>query len=182
MSEPYIGEMRMFGGNFAPLSWARCDGQLLSISQNDALFALIGTTYGGDGVNTFALPDLRGRIPIGMGAGPGLSNRVIGESSGTENVTLTEQNTPKHSHALLATLSDVSSASVNSSVVPGKPVTGSNPSFYVHPADGKTPPTPVTLAPSACSQTSGNQPHNNIMPSLCVTFIIALFGIFPTQS
>src|SRR3954468_21133588 len=102
MADPYIGEIRMFGGNFAPAGWAFCSGQLIPISENDTLFNLIGTTYGGDGQSTFALPDLRGRVPIHMGTGPGLSTHIIGEAAGVESVTLLTQNMPPHTHAMVA--------------------------------------------------------------------------------
>jgi microcystin-dependent protein len=172
MSNPYIGEIRMFAGNFAPLDWALCNGQLLAISQNEALFNLIGTTYGGDGQNTFGLPDLRGRLPVHQGQGPGLSNYVIGEITGTENVTLTTQQIASHNHTVLGA-SAASSASPSGSVYAGGQ---GNINLYVATA----PSTP--MAAGMVQPNSGGQPHNNLMPFLCVNFIISLFGIFPSQT
>ncbi|MEP6848647.1 MAG: tail fiber protein [Acidobacteriota bacterium] len=170
MADPFIGEIRIFAGNFAPQSWAFCDGSLQAISQNDTLFALIGTTYGGDGVQTFALPDLRGRVPIHQGQGPGLSSYVIGQVSGTENVTLINTQMPQHTHI----------ASANSATgTAGTPANG----FWA----GTAAPTYNTTAdapmnPAATNSAGGNQPHENMHPFLTVTFIISLFGIFPSQN
>jgi microcystin-dependent protein len=179
MSDIYLGEIRMFGGNFAIQNWAFCNGQIMSIAQNSALFALIGTTYGGDGITTFALPDLRGRLPENQGQGPGLPPVVLGERAGVEYVTLTPSNLPSHTHSLNATLTDVSSPSINGNVLPGKPTSGADPFFYTAP--GTPSPNMVMLPPTACAISGGNQPHSNMMPSLCVTFIIALQGIFPSR-
>lgn len=181
MSEPYVGEIRMFGGNYAPSGWALCNGQLLPIGEYQALYALIGTTYGGNGTTTFALPDLQGRIPVGEGSGPGLTPRTIGQSAGSEMVTLTVATIPGHSHPLLATKSAVSSASVTSSVVPGAP-TVAGAKFYTTPVSGEPDPTRQNMAAGACAAMGGSQPHDNIMPSLCVSFIISLSGIYPTRS
>jgi microcystin-dependent protein len=171
MSNPYVGEIRMFGGNFAPAGWALCNGQLLAISQNDTLFNLIGTTYGGDGQNTFGLPDLRGRLPVHQGQGPGLSNYVMGELTGTENVTLTLNQIASHTHT-------VSGASAASSASPSNAVYAGgqgNINLYVATA-------PATPMATGMVQNSGSGlPHNNIMPCLAVNFIISLFGIFPSQ-
>lgn len=182
MSDPYLGEIRMFGGNFAPANWALCNGQLLSISQYSALFSLIGTTYGGNGTSNFALPNLQGRIPVGQGQGPGLSNYTIGQMAGSEAVTLTSETMPAHTHILCATLTNVSSPSINASVVPGKPTDGNNPHFYTIPASGKPAPVIKAFPPSACTNAGGGQPHDNMMPSLCVNFIISLSGIFPSRN
>ena len=119
MQEPYLGDVRMFGGNFAPRTWAFCDGRLLSISQNSALYSLLGTTYGGDGITTFALPDLRGRVPVGQGQAPGLSNYVMGQRAGTEQVTLLMSNLPSHNHGLFATQQDANTSTVGSTVLTG---------------------------------------------------------------
>ena len=171
MSEAYIGEIRMFGGNYAPQNWAPCDGRLLSIAENDVLYALLGTTYGGDGVSTFGLPDLRGRLPIGMGQGPGLSPRVQGQSMGVENVSLTVAQTPAHTHTFAA--GGASSSASPQNLVPAA-ATGL--SFYA------SAPTPSAwLAPGTVETVGGGQPHGNVMPSLAVGFIIALAGIFPSQ-
>lgn len=172
MGTPYIGEIRMFGGNFAPAGWAFCDGQLLPIADNDALFTLIGTTYGGDGLTTFALPDLRGRIPVHQGTGPGLSTRVIGESGGVENVTLTLNQLPVHSHAPRATTN------------PG----GAGPSGAIWAKaanevyDDETLSDLVPMLNTLVQVTGGGRPHDNMAPFLAVSFIISLYGIFPSQS
>lgn len=172
MSEPFVGEIRIFAGNFAPLGWAFCDGQLLAISQNDALFSLVGTTYGGDGRNTFALPDLRGRVPIHMGSGPGLTPRNIGSRGGSEQVTLTANQLPSHGHPIASSGASTSGTAVgnvfgNSSGVANVFAAGSG---------------AATLAPEANVAVGGGQPHNNLMPTQCVNFIIALFGIYPSRS
>lgn len=173
MSTPFIGEIRMFGGNFAPQGWAFCNGQLLPIAQYDALFALIGTTYGGDGQTTFALPDLRGRIPIHAGQGAGLSNRTLGEISGVESVTLTVNQLPAHAHALLGS-TDVSGQSSPAGNVLAQPSTID----LYRPATVPS----AALSPNAITSAGGSQPHDNMGPFLCVTFIIALEGIFPSQN
>ncbi len=176
MSEPFIGEIRMFGGNFAPVGWALCDGRLLSISQYQALFAILGTTFGGNGQTTFAVPDLRGRVPMNWGQGPGLSPRTLGEISGSENVTLLSTQMPAHSHSLHASGAqgdqfspegNVSALLVNSS---GQPEN----------AYSAVPNT--SMAPQAIGAAGGSQPHQNMQPYLCVSFIIALEGIFPSRS
>lgn len=181
MSDYYVGEIRMFGGNFAPQNWALCNGQILSISQNDTLYALIGSTFGGDGQTTFALPNLQGRIPVGQGQGGGLSNRVLGQMGGVEEVTLTPSTIPGHSHMLMATLADATSPTPSGSVIPGKP-TAASATFYTVPAQGKADPVARELATAAIAIDGGGQPHDNIMPSLCATFIIALAGIFPSRN
>ena len=165
MSSPFLGEIRMFGGNFAPRGWSLCQGQLLSIAQNDALFALLGTTFGGDGVTTFALPDLRGRIP--MHVGPGF---VAGQLSGTETVTLTSQQIPSHTHAPFANTAAAGTDPTNS-----LPAGGAGAWF----AAG-TPAIP--MAANMLGNAGGNQPHDNMMPYLAVNFIISLEGIFPSQN
>lgn len=171
MSEPFVGEIRMFAGNFAPRSWAFCDGQLLAISQNDALFSLLGTIYGGDGRTTFGLPDLRGRIPVHQGSGPGLTPRNIGHRSGSETVTLNTNELPPHRHELYA------SKQVSTSPNPTNNV------FARSVGDVYTPDlTPATMNAGVISQTGGSQSHGNVMPYLCVNFIIALFGIYPSRS
>ncbi|MBO9715032.1 tail fiber protein [Sphingomonas sp.] len=177
MTGYYLGEIRPFAGNFAPRNWATCSGQLLSIAQNNALFALLGTTYGGDGITTFGLPDLRGRVALSQGQGPGLTNRVLGEKSGTETVTLITQQIPQHNHAILATTAGGTAANP-SGLMPGTP--DQNGIFYLNsnvasPADAPLPADTIT-------NTGGNQPHDNIMPILAITYIIALQGIFPSQN
>lgn len=165
MSNPFIGEIRMFGGNFAPAGWAFCDGSLLPISQNDALFNLIGTTYGGDGVNTFALPDLRSRVPVHVG--PGFA---LGQSGGAETVTLTVNQIPAHSHVPQAKSTQGSQPSPQNNVWA---LSGSNQFTNTAPS--------ITMAANAMGQSGGSQPHDNMIPFLAVNFILSLFGIFPAQ-
>jgi len=169
MSQPFIGEIRMFGGNFAPAGWAFCDGSLMPISENDALFNLIGTTYGGDGQETFALPNLQSSIPLHQGAG-----FTIGEAAGTESVTLTTQQIPIHNHALMGSASTASSTDPAGNVAARLAVAG------VFPYGSDNP--PLSLAPQSVGPTGGSQPHDNMQPYLVVNFIISLFGIFPTQT
>lgn len=179
MAQPYLGEIRVFAGNFPPMGYAFCAGQLVSIAQNDALYALIGTTYGGDGVNTFGLPDLRGRTPLGQGQGPGLTNRVIGEKAGTESVTLSVPQMPAHQHAIVATTANgTTSLPANNFLA----ANGNNDAlFYI---DTLTAPGEVsaTLPADSITVAGGSQPHNNLMPFLTVNYIIALFGVFPSQN
>ncbi len=172
MAQPYIGEIRMFGGNFAPAGWMLCEGQLLPISENDTLFALIGTTYGGDGQSTFGLPDLRGRLPIHQGTGPGLSTRTLGEQNGVEDVTLTVNQLPIHTHlpAASAAFGTANDPAGNSWAV------ANGGDFYTSEAPS------VPLPADAIDAQGGSQPHTNLQPYLCVNFIISLFGIFPSQS
>jgi len=172
MSQPYVGEIRMFAGSFAPVGWAFCDGRTMPISENDTLFTLIGTTYGGDGQETFGLPDLRGRVPVHQGTGIGLSTRVIGEQGGVEQVTLTTQQIPPHAHQPVAAVAaattgtptnNVWAASAGPAFVTGQPFTAPMPTDVVTPA-------------------GGSQPHENRSPALAVSFIIALYGVFPSQT
>lgn len=162
----------MFGGNFPPAGWSFCDGSLLSIAEYETLFNLIGTTYGGDGQQTFALPDLRGRVPVHQGQGPGLSSYVIGQNGGVEQVTLTASQTPAHSHSLNASTSTASPAATPPLVLASSSTT----QFYGS-GGGVTP-----MAPDAIGIQGGSQPHENRAPSLAVSFIISLFGIFPSQA
>jgi len=180
MSTPFLGQISIFAGNFAPRGWTMCAGQLLSIAQNAALFSLLGTYYGGDGRTTFALPDLRGRIPLHQGQGPGLTNRVIGEQSGSENVTLISAQMPFHNHALNASNQPANKIDVTATALPG---TLSSPDFFYTVNDGSTPaPTSETMAGAACGIDGGSQPHANMMPTLTITYIIALQGIFPSRN
>ena len=169
MAQPYVGEIRMFAGNFAPAGWMFCEGQLLPISEYETLFNLIGTTYGGDGQSTFALPDLRGRIPLHFGNG-----FTLAETGGVETVTLTVSQIPAHSHPLLATGNLATTTSPQGNVASKTSVAN------VAPYGTDQPTTPVS--PSSISATGGSQPHNNFQPYLCVDFIISLFGIFPSQT
>ncbi len=172
MSEPFIGEIRMFGGNFAPRSWALCDGQLLAISQNDALFSLLGTIYGGDGTTTFGLPDLRGRIPIHQGSGPGLTSRQIGTKGGSETVAITTSHAPSHGHIIQA------STTAGNRSVPGGNFLGASPTVRVFRPVGPN----VDLNAASITNIGGGQSHANTMPFQCVNFIIALTGIFPSRN
>ena len=173
MSDPFIGEIRMFAGNFAPRGWAFCWGQLQSISENDALFTLLGTTYGGDGQTTFALPDLRGRIPVGQGQGPALTNRIIGQQYGAEEVVLLSSQMPGHTHALVASGTAATASSPAGAVVAAQP----NDLVFI---GGVTP--TVLMRTDLVAPDGGSQPHDNMAPYLCLNFIIALFGIFPSRS
>ncbi len=171
MGTPFIGEIRMFGGNFAPRGFAFCHGQLLAISQNDVLFSLIGTTYGGDGQSTFALPDLRGRIPVHAGQGPGLSSYVLGQSAGSETVTLTQGQFPAHTHAAQA------QSAAGNQPAPGGGIwaaSGLN-QFSANPPS-------AGMSPAAIGPAGGSLPHDNMMPFQVVSFIIALEGIYPAQN
>ena len=173
MSEPFVGEIRMFAGNFAPRGWALCDGQLLAVSQNDALFSLLGTIYGGDGRTTFGLPDMRGRIPIHAGQGPGLSDRRLGARGGSENVTLTVNQLPSHNHGLLKVSGDPANSVDPVGKVPGAPGIAD---LY---ADDLM---PVNMNTSAVVAVGGSQTHSNLMPFVCIHFIIALVGIYPSRN
>ena len=169
MAQPYVGEVRMFAGNFAPAGWMFCEGQLLPISENETLFQLIGTTYGGDGESTFALPDLRGRIPIHQGNG-----FILAETGGAEEITLTVQQIPAHTHAAMGSTSAATSSSPANNV----PARASTALVFPYGTDQ-----PLTnLGPSAVAPSGGSQPHNNFQPYLCVNFIISLFGIFPSPT
>lgn len=181
MSNAYIGEIRPFGFTFAPLNWAFCDGQLMSISQNSTLYAVIGTTYGGDGQTTFALPDLRGRATMHQGTGPGLTPRVIGQSFGTPNVTLISSQMPAHVHTLNAAQPALHGEALFTGT-PGPTV------LYSNSAPGKawhgeaSPPPYVNFSNKAISINGGSLPHDNLQPLLSVNFCIALYGIFPSQN
>jgi microcystin-dependent protein len=178
MSQPFVGQVCSFGFNFAPIDWMQCNGQLLPISQYQVLYTLIGTAFGGDGINTFQLPNLQGRVPVNQGQGPGLSNYVMGQPSGTENITLTTAGIPSHTHSV-ATSNTPGTTNVPSSGVflsdegPGTPaVTTYTPG---------APATQVALAGSAISPSGSSQPHENRQPFLAVNFCISMFGIFPSQ-
>jgi microcystin-dependent protein len=172
MGSPYIGEIRMVGFQFAPAGWAFCNGQLMAISENDTLFTLIGTTYGGDGQNTFGLPNLQSRVPLHMGTSSEGITYVIGEQAGVESVTLTTGQLPTHSHPFLATLSPGTQTNPpgNTTGQPNQiqPYIDDNPS--------------VAMASNAVLPVGGSQPHENMMPFLTINFIISLYGIYPPQS
>ncbi|MDF7801039.1 tail fiber protein [Pontiellaceae bacterium B1224] len=171
MAEPFIGEIRMFGGNFAPRNWAFCNGQLLSIASHDALFSLLGTTYGGDGRTTFGLPDLRGRVPLHVGSGPGLTPRPWGQKSGSEQVALSANELPAHTHTLPAYEGFAEQKSPEGHV-PAKAGDGEQ-NFSSMPAD-------TTLHNTGTA--GSGQAHSNVQPFICISFIIALYGIYPSRS
>ena len=172
---PYVGEIRMFAGNFAPNGWMFCEGQTLPISENDVLFQLIGTTYGGDGQENFNLPNLASRIPLHMGTGPDGTTYQIGEMAGTESETLTTQQIPNHTHAMFCS----SGGGTNSS----NPAAGvAAPSDIFQFSDNTAPTTQLGTPPFNSDIAGGSQPHENTQPFLCINFIISLFGIFPSQT
>lgn len=171
MSDPFIGEIKMFAGNFAPLNYAFCNGDLQAISQNDALFSLIGTTYGGDGQNTFGLPDLRGRLPVHYGQGQGLSPRQLGEMSGSENVTLNTNQMSAHNHGVIV---DSATGGLTN---PQNNLVGKSSATAYNTADVDS-----QMGNQSIGAAGGSQPHDNMMPYQCVTFIIALYGIYPSRS
>jgi microcystin-dependent protein len=168
MADPYIGEIRMFGGNFAPVGWAFCNGQLLSISEYSVLYNLLGTTYGGDGVQTFGVPDLRGRLPIHQS-----SAMPIGQSAGVESVTLTVAQIPQHAHAFLAVPADAEGGSPSGTAL----AQGSSGPLYA----AANPDKAQTMNAGVIGSSGGSQPHDNLQPFLCVSFILALEGVFPSQ-
>jgi len=172
MAQPYVGEIRMFAGNFAPAGWMFCEGQLLPISEYETLFNLIGTTYGGDGQSTFALPDLRGRLPVHQGQGSGLSSYTLAETGGAEAVTLTAQQIPVHTHPYVV------AAGAGNQISPSGNL--SSQSFNVTPYINDVP--GGAFNPAAVTPTGGSQPHTNLQPYLCVNYIVSLFGIFPSQT
>jgi len=181
MSNYFIGEIRMFAGNFAIANWSFCNGQLIGISQNTTLYALIGTTYGGDGVNTFALPNMQSRLPVHMGAGTGLSPYAIGQIGGTENVTLTAGTMPVHNHLLNATSSPANSQNISATSLPANTTGPLNVNFYVS-NTGTPAPTFGAMSNATVGLTGGSLPHENRMPSLCVTFIMSMTGYFPSRN
>jgi microcystin-dependent protein len=173
MADPFVAEIRIFPFNFAPKGWAWCDGQLLPISQNTALFSLLGTTYGGNGKSNFALPDLQGRAPMHPGQGPGLSLHDLGETGGSETVTLLESEIPSHSHSLGAQNIALGGVTSGAGAVLNRPASGN---LY-----DATSPQLVPMAPEALAPAGGDQPHNNLQPYLTFYFCIALQGVFPPR-
>lgn len=171
MSDPFIAEIRIFAGNFAPRGWAFCDGQLLPIAQNTALFSLVGTVYGGDGRTTFGVPNLQDRVPMHPGRGPGLSSRRLGEGGGVRNVTLTPQQLPPHTHPMTASLQPADDDDPSAAAVLAR----AEAPIYASTAG-------ATLAPEASTSQGGGQAHNNLQPYLALHFIIALVGTFPSRS
>jgi microcystin-dependent protein len=179
MAEPFIGEIRLFGGNFAPVNWAFCNGTLLSIAQFQVLFALIGTTYGGDGQSNFALPDLRSRVPVHQGTGGG-ATYVIGQAGGAETVTLLSTQLPSHSHQVAAAGGGTANIPAGSVILSNQtePSGGTPAPAYAAPNAATLTP----LAPQTIANNAGGQPHDNMQPFLTLNYIIALAGIFPSQS
>ena len=172
MAQPYVGEIRMFAGNFAPAGWNFCDGTLLAISENETLFQLIGTTYGGDGESTFQLPNLQSRVPIHMGKGPDGTTYQLAEMAGVETVTLSTQQIPSHNHSFLG------SASIATQQTPAGNIVAQSTLAKMYIQD--TADTP--LAANSIGPAGGSQPHDNMQPYLCINFIISLFGIFPSPT
>lgn len=168
MAQPYVGEIRIFAGNFAPAGWMFCEGQLLPISENETLFQLIGTTYGGDGQSTFALPDLRGRLPVHQGNG-----FILAETGGAEEITLTVNQIPAHSHPFIASSAAGGSSNTNNNTL----ATSVGNLYFSTPASS-----PGTMSASMVSPVGGSQPHTNFQPYLCLNYIISLFGIFPSPT
>lgn len=179
MGQPFVGEIRMFGGNFAPAGWMFCEGATLPISENEVLFQLIGTTYGGDGEETFQLPNLASRVPIHQGTGPGLSTYTLAQSGGTESVTLTTQQIPQHTHTPLVVSGSPGTAGTpsNSTVLADCSSTSVNTYLPFAAANAQ-----ITLAANTISQVGGSQPHENCQPFLCINFIISLFGVYPSPN
>ncbi|HTJ26129.1 MAG TPA: tail fiber protein [Candidatus Limnocylindria bacterium] len=175
MSTPYLGQIMMFGGNFAIRGWAMCNGQLLSIQQNPALFSILGTTYGGNGVSTFGLPDMRARAPLSQGQGLGLSTYVLGQQAGTENVTLLNANLPVHNHVVNASSVAGNAVTTNNSILASENP-GQKPDVY------STNTANTTMNPSMLQNAGGGLPVEIVQPFLCVTFLIALTGIFPSRN
>ena len=176
MADPFIGEIRMFAGNFAPRQWAFCSGQLMAISQNDALFSLIGTIYGGDGRTSFGIPDMRGRIPIHWGSGPGLTPRPIGQKTGVERVILNVTQIPSHTHAMQASQDSVSSVS------PANTVLGTFDAadqMYTESFDAAA---KGTMRSSSVMNAGGSSAHTNLMPYQCLSYIICLLGVYPSRN
>ncbi len=171
--DPYIGDIRLFGGSFAPRGWVLCAGQLMSISQFSAVFAVIGTTYGGDGVTTFAVPDLRGRIPVGQGTGPGLTPRVLGQQFGSETVTLLSTQIPSHTHNLEASTATAGEETPTNGVF----AQNGTDKFYVSAASGAE-----QLNPATIQLDGGSLPHDNIMPTTAINYIMCVEGIFPSRN
>jgi microcystin-dependent protein len=176
MSQPFVGEIRMFGGSFAPVGWHFCDGSPMPISENETLFQLIGTTYGGDGQETFNLPNLAGRIPVCAGTNPATgTNYIYGQMAGTESVTLTTQQMPVHTHPAMGSVDPATSNSPQNTIPASLPVAAGQLPY------GTDPP-PTGLQPSSISPVGGSQPHENTQPFLAISFIISLYGIYPHQN
>ena len=181
---PYIGEIRAFAGNFAPYGWQLCSGQLISISANEVLFTLVGTTYGGDGVTTFGLPDLRGKALVNQGQAPGLTNRTLGQAGGTETVTLLLSNLPQHNHNVNASTNPANSKSPTNNFL-AAPVDSTTPTTTMRtflPQTSTPPPTPVALDQTTIIAMGGSQPHENMIPIVTISYIISMQGIYPSSN
>lgn len=176
MSNPFVAEIRMFAGNFAPTGWATCDGQIMSISQNTALFSLLGTTYGGNGTSNFALPNLQDSAPIHQGQGPGLSNYILGQTGGEQNVTLLTSQMPSHAHALNCSNTNGNQPSPSGNLWAKAHLSKASENIYAATSDS------THMNAGAIGASGGGQPHNNMPPYLCLTFIIALQGVYPPRS
>jgi microcystin-dependent protein len=179
MAQEFIGAIKLFAGNFAISGYSFCDGSTLAIQQNQALFALVGTTYGGNGTTTFQLPDLRGRVPISFGQGSGLTNRTQGQTGGQESVALTASTAPVHNHLFNAATNATTTTTVGPAVLTGS-LKVADGAFYTAPNQGGF--TPVSMNANSVTPMGGSQPHNNIQPTLAINYLIALFGIFPSQN
>lgn len=178
MADPFIGEIRLFAGNYAPVGWLLCEGQTVSIAEYETLFALLGTTYGGNGTTNFALPNLSEKLPIGQGSGPGLTRRVLGQTCGAASVPLTPAQLPAHTHAIQASTDAASTISPGATLSLGA---ASPPSTFYDNGEAAAA-TTKAFSSQACSSAGGNAPHNNMMPSLSLSYIIATTGFFPQQS
>jgi microcystin-dependent protein len=179
MSQPFLGQIMLIPYNFAPYEWAYCDGSLLSISQNTALFSLLGTFYGGNGASTFALPNLQGCVVVGQGQGTGLSPYVVGETGGSSLITLLQNNLPSHNHTIPASATAGHGSVPGTTVALGSGGRGSPPLYATPSANGAS---EVTMSGAECGSIGGSQPHNNLMPYLVLSYVIAMAGIFPTRS
>jgi microcystin-dependent protein len=180
MSTPFVGEIRPFAGNFAPVGWHFCDGSQQSISEYETLFSLIGTTYGGNGTTTFGLPDLRGRVGMSQGQGLGLTDRVLGQIFGTENVTLLQTQMPAHSHPYYASSADATANLPTGNVVAAAVPAGGNPQLFYSAFGSEG--VATALDPHSIQSSGAGIPHENMMPTLALSYIIALYGIYPSQS
>lgn len=185
MSNPFLGEIRMVGFNFAPYGWMFCSNQLLPVNQYEALYTLLGTTYGGDGVTTFALPDFRGRVPLNQGQGPGLTNRVLGQNGGTETVTLTLPQLPLHGHSPVANNIDGHVDAPATTAMPARPVQpsgGNSATLYTDPTMAIAPADYKPMQAGLLTPAGQSQSHDNLAPFLTVNFIIAVEGVFPSRN
>jgi len=178
MATPFVGEIRIFAGNFPPVGWAFCNGQQITIAENDTLYAVIGTTYGGDGVQTFNLPNLVAHLPIGQGQGPGLTPRVMGQNFGSDTVTLTRDQIPAHNHTVMASADLGNENGPQNATLAAVGAAGSSTLFY---STASVPGTLHQLSSQTLANTGGSLPHENMMPTLTLNYIIATQGIFPSQ-